>query len=60
MDMRNGYGFESFVNVNIIVDMNGSSDYLEVYGLMDDTGGTTRFYVRQQSNYFGAYRIIGA
>ena len=60
MDMRNGFGFESFVNVNIIVDMNGSSDYLEVYGLMDDTGGTTRFYVRQQSNYFGAYRIIGA
>ena len=40
--------------------MNGSSDYLEVYGLMDDTGGATRFYVRQQSNYFGAYRILGA
>jgi hypothetical protein len=60
MDMRNGYGFESFVNVNIVVDMNGSSDYLEVWGLMDDTGGTTRFYVRQQSNYFGAYRLIGA
>jgi len=60
MDMRNGYGFESFVNVNIVVDMNGSSDYLEVWGLMDDTGGTTRFYVREQSNYFGAYRLIGA
>jgi len=60
MDMRNGYGFESFVNASMIVDMNGTSDYLEIWGLMDDTGGVTRFYVRGQNNHFGAYRIIGA
>lgn len=60
MDMRNGFGFESFVSASMVVDMNGSTDYLEIYGLMDDTGGTTRFYVRGQNNHFGAYRIIGA
>ncbi|BCV04780.1 MAG: hypothetical protein CM15mV91_170 [uncultured marine virus] len=48
-----------FVNASMIVDMNGTSDYLGNFSLMDDTGGVTRFYVRGQNNHFGAYRITG-
>ena len=47
------------VNVHNIVDMNGSSDYLEIFALIDDTSGTPT--VRGSSTYawtcFGAYRI---
>jgi hypothetical protein len=36
--------------------MNGSSDYLELYGNVDVSSGTAIFY--QGSTYFGAYKII--
>jgi len=45
-----------------IVDMNGSSDYLEIYAYIDDTSSTPT--VRGSSSYawtsFGAYKVIGA
>ena len=44
-------------NITAIIDMNGSSDYLEVYGKLNtwsDSGATIG------SKVFGAYRIIGA
>jgi len=43
-------------NITAIIDMNGSSDYLEVYGKLNtwsDSGATIG------SKVFGAYRIIG-
>jgi len=49
------------LNISTIVDMNGSTDYLEVFGYADsdspifDGGGTNI-----DQTYFGAYRIIGA
>ena len=39
-----------------IIDMNGSSDYLEVFGLVQ-SGGSTTFQDSTKSTYFGAYRI---
>ena len=43
--------------INYVVDMNGTSDYLEIYGFLDQNGQTENV-----SGYgvFGAYRIIGA
>ena len=47
-----------------IVDMNGSSDYLEFYGLIDRYSGGTSTGIfhgaSDQETYFGAYRILGA
>ena len=41
--------------INYAVDMNGSSDYLEIYGFLDQNGST-----ENASGYgvFGAFRII--
>ena len=46
-----------------IVDMNGSSDYVEFYGLLDRYSGGTSTGIfhgaSDQETYFGAYRLIG-
>ena len=61
LDAR-GNTLGSFVTVNatIAVDMNGSSDYLEVYGKIDDTSGNPDFRGASgdQGTNFGAYRIL--
>ena len=46
------------ITVVAIVDMNGSSDYLECYGRC--LGGTTIKASPTRSSIFGAYKIIGA
>ena len=43
-----------------IIDMNGTTDYLELYGVTNDTSGTPQFRGTNNESYFGAYRIIGA
>jgi len=44
-----------------IIDMNGSSDYVEFYGYVNVSTGTPTFSTDgEKSNFFGAYRIIGA
>ena len=43
-----------------VVDLNGSSDYLEVFGTIDTSSGTPSFGDGTNQTYFGAYRIIGA
>jgi len=40
------------------VDMNGSSDYLEVFGYIRNTG-TNNFLANPQYTFFGAYKLIG-
>jgi len=44
--------------VNAIVDMNGSSDYLEVYATLDISSGTPRF-VQSAYSWFMAHKLIG-
>jgi hypothetical protein len=46
-------------NVQAIIDMNGSSDYIEIFGYLDTTGSTTQFYNDSTNRtIFGAYRIL--
>jgi hypothetical protein len=44
-----------------IIEFNGSTDYVEVYGLVDSTGGTQSIYSSSPfTSTFGAYKLIGA
>ncbi len=57
IDFRNTAGREIVSFISYIVDMNGSSDYVELYGNVNasDNSGT-RFSDNQ--TYFGAYKLI--
>ena len=50
------------LHISSIVTMNGSSDYLEIYGLAEVASGTPRFEASSGIGdcVFGGYRIIGA
>ena len=51
------------VFVSCVVDMNGSSDYLELYGQTNTISGSNGQWLFDnlaKACYFGAYRIIGA
>lgn len=58
IDFRNNDASLAGITVCAIVDMNGSSDYLENYARC--LGGTTLKASPTRSSIFGAYRIIGA
>jgi len=61
IDMSNNDGFLIPNHTNVIVDMNGTTDYLEFYGLVDGTSGTQYFVGDADTQtYCGAYRLIGA
>ena len=52
---------DQFNQINIpnsaIIDMNGSSDYIEIFGYVDVTSGTPGFDTGTKATFFGAYRI---
>jgi hypothetical protein len=50
---------EATTTTTAIVDMNGSSDYLEAYARVNVTTGTGSIDARSAAGGFGAYRIIG-
>tara|TARA_Y100000389_G_scaffold197491_1_gene232184 strand:- start:17 stop:547 length:531 start_codon:yes stop_codon:yes gene_type:complete len=43
--------------VSSVIDMNGSTDYLQTYVYMNVSSGTPRIYQDTGRNAFGAYRI---
>ena len=47
----------SVIQVSGIVDMNGSSDYVELFGAVDSTTGTVFFNEGTKSTYFLGYRL---
>jgi hypothetical protein len=53
-----GDGVSTTGHVYATVDMNGSSDYVEVFGQVNNNGGTPEFEADNRKTYFGAYRII--
>ena len=57
---RDNYGYHYNNYVAAVVDMNGSSDYVELYGLTNKEGGTDCKITKshEDSTYFGAYRIL--
>ena len=62
IDCQNNFCKNVSIDNNIILDMNGSSDYLEVFGSVNvSSGGAPRFYgnaaVTNRWCRFGAYRI---
>ena len=56
-DVRNGGGTDAGIYSSGIVDMNGSSDYLEVFAQIDSVSGNDGA-VKNSGTFFGAYRII--
>ena len=64
--VRNYYGFDANLNdmrhmthyVSTVIDLNGSTDYLEFYGLVNaEDGSSTGVVFNSDQTYFGAYRI---
>jgi hypothetical protein len=62
-DFRNNYGgLVNSVYSSIVLDMNGTSDYVELFGTHAVTSGAIGFdgSSSHARSYFGAYRLIGA
>jgi len=61
---RNGFQANdihlSHVTYQAIVDMNGSTDYVELYAAIDVTSGTPYFGKGSKSTYMCGYKLIGA
>ena len=58
MLFSNNYGRRASVSVTAIIDMNGTTDYLEGFAYIDATSGTVRVETGDpKGSYFGAYRI---
>jgi hypothetical protein len=57
IDVRNNYGRQATVAVNAILDMNGTTDYLEGFLRVDTQATTPKAESANKSCYFGAYRI---
>ena len=64
IDFRSNNGLQAGVSTSAIIDMNGSSDYVELYGKVLYGGGSSPKFQYGSSDekmmQFGAYRIIGA
>ena len=48
---------ELSVYVDAVIELNGSTDYVEIYGSGNTTSGNWEFQELNKTNYFGAYRI---
>ena len=52
----------SYNTVSSVIDMNGSSDYLELYGFVNGNSGGSEVFsnaVGSKSNLFGGYKLTG-
>ena len=54
---RNGKGTDASTYSGGIIDMNGSSDYLEVHVQVDSVSGSDSS-LKNVGTYFGAFRIL--
>ena len=52
---------EAPVTVSTTIDMNGSTDYIEIFGYIERHGGSDdqRFESGLKNSFFGAYKLIG-
>jgi len=57
VDLRNNPGREATVFFGTIITMNGSSDYVELWGQVYANDGAGMQFI-QDYTYFGAYKII--
>ena len=56
----NYYAYAKTPFIGAMIDFNGSSDYVEIYGTFNVTSGTTHRFTGGSESSFGGYRIIGA
>ena len=57
----NNLGRQCCQYISAIVDMNGSSDYVELFGAVNTNSGSGQFHgdaTMDKATYFGAYKII--
>ena len=59
-DYRSNNGRNASPSVSQVIDLNGSTDYVDVYAAANDTTGSPIIEGTQRFTVFGAYRIIGA
>tara|TARA_R100000329_G_scaffold30986_2_gene28642 strand:- start:1143 stop:1670 length:528 start_codon:yes stop_codon:yes gene_type:complete len=58
INFNNNYARRFNLSVSCVIDMNGTTDYLEIYVLVNDTSGNPQLNATPQiNNLFGAYRI---
>ena len=60
-NFNDGNGREASIHISGIIDMNGSTDYVELYGAVDDSSGLSQGYFvgsSEKRTYFGGYKII--
>ena len=61
-ELTTNYGVSQQVTITASFEMNGSSDYVELYGLVDHVGGASKFESdysgSNRSTFFGGYKII--
>jgi hypothetical protein len=57
-NFNNNYARRFHTSINCVIDMNGSSDYLEIFAYVNDTSGNPQLNATAPiNNLFGAYRI---
>lgn len=59
-DLRSNPGRQMTSFAQVIQEMNGSTDYVEVYSFVQSATGTSHFESESRMTYFGGYRMIGA
>ena len=61
-ELTTNYGVAQQVTLTASFEMNGSSDYVELFGSVDHVGGASKFesdyFSTNRSTFFGAYKII--
>ena len=55
IDFRSNNGSAATVSIQTVIEMNGTTDYLELYANVDVSSGSAIVY--HSSTYFGAYRL---
>ena len=58
VDMRSNRGRQMTGVAQCIQQMNGSSDYIEIYSFVASNGGSSAFESENRATYFGGYKLI--
>ena len=60
LQFSNNYGYRNSQYVSSIINFNGSTDYVELYGRADVTSGTGQIQTGTRISYFGGHRLTGS
>ena len=64
-NFTSNYARQMHTMISSVIDLNGSSDYVEIFGLVDTNSGSGMLFsgtttAGDDRSFFGAYRLIGA